>query len=99
MADENIRKLFAAVAEAYEKVYLDAMILWGLAEKRVPNLEKKMQSFRLDSYLYGLVHSRFEPLYSLIETEGDAEALREVLKDIPEPRKPNLISIPSIGPF
>jgi hypothetical protein len=87
---EELRKLFLLVVSAYERTYLDAVVLLGLLQNReVPNLEDKLDFFRHDPKVATFVHSQFEPLYDLLESGVDEEELRKALLNIPPPRKPN----------
>jgi hypothetical protein len=90
MKEEEFKKLFSSVVEAYERTYLDATIFSAVLRARgLPNLDRKLELYRHRQDLVDYVHSKFEPLYTLLENWGDEEEIRRALVGIPPPKRPN----------
>lgn len=85
----DFRKLARQFLKAYEKTYLDALILHGMLQNRgVAALDEMLSIQRSDSAICGLVSSRFAPLYEQLASAEDADEIFRVLQDIPK-GKPN----------
>jgi predicted RNA methylase len=78
MADANFKTLLLLVLDAYERVYLDAMVMWAMLKNReVPYLKEKIDLFRNDPSIAQEVRSRFSQLRAAIEQARDDKEIRE----------------------
>lgn len=78
---KGFRALCVVLLDEYEKVYLDATILWAMLKNHeIPNLEVKMNFFRSSPEILQIVESRFAPLRKLLEEATDGKELLDALQ-------------------